>query len=150
MNNNKLKDNFFFISWILSLVSILGSLYFSEVLKYEPCELCWYERIFMYPLLFILGLAIIKKDFCQSRYVLVLCSIGSIISLYHYAFQKGIIGKYVVFACGRVSCMEGYINWLGFITIPLLSFVAFLAITIMMIVIIKIEKKDLRNEKNIN
>ncbi len=61
---------------------------FSEVLKFIPCELCWYQRIFMYPQVFLLGMAFVRKEFNIARYTLMLSVIGGTISAYHYLIQK--------------------------------------------------------------
>ena len=67
---------------------MFGSLYFSEIRQYEPCELCWYQRILMYPFVVILGIATVKKDYKISLYSMVLSAIGGCISFYHYSMQK--------------------------------------------------------------
>ena len=69
-------------------IATLGSLYFSEIMKFEPCVLCWYQRIFMYPFVLWLGIAVAKKDYRIASYSLPIATIGACISLYHYAIQK--------------------------------------------------------------
>lgn len=119
-------------AWGVSLTALIGSLYFSERMGFVPCTFCWYQRILMYPLVFLLGIAFYKNDRAIYQYVLPLSIIGIIISGYHYALQKiPSLDDFSVCASG-VPCSGEYINWLGFITIPLLSFVAFSIITIMM------------------
>lgn len=61
MNTEKKAEHILFTAWAISLIATSGSLYLSEIMKYEPCILCWYQRIFMYPLVIILAVAIIKK-----------------------------------------------------------------------------------------
>ncbi|KZO01138.1 disulfide formation protein C [Pseudobacillus badius] len=131
------KENLLFIAWGASFIAMLGSLYFSEVMKYEPCELCWYQRILMYPLVLILGLAIIKKDTAAARYSLALSAVGGCISLYHYAIQKVDFLTNTAPACGRVPCTGMYINWFGFITIPFLALTAFIIIFTASLLVIK-------------
>jgi disulfide bond formation protein DsbB len=119
------KENLLLIGWGASFISTLGSLYFSEVLKFIPCDLCWFQRIFMYPLVIILGLAIIRKDSQIALYSLTLSTIGGLISIYHYSIQKiPFLGENAP-ACGRVPCTGEYINWFGFITIPFLALIGF-------------------------
>ncbi|MGD6818980.1 disulfide oxidoreductase [Metabacillus sp. 84] len=140
MQNNKSLENWFFTAWAAAFVSALGSLYFSEIVGYEPCELCWYQRIFMYPQVIILGIAIAKKNDGIALYSLSLSSIGAAISLYHYGMQKvAFLGDSAV-SCGRVPCTGEYINWLGFITIPLLALTGFTIIIISCIMILRIRK----------
>lgn len=119
-----------FLSWIVALVATLGSLYFSEVVGYIPCDLCWYQRIFMYPLVFLLTVAYLRKDNQISIYVLPLSIIGLCISLFHYGKQQEWFGS-LADGCTIVPCTTVYINWFGFITIPFLAFTAFLIITIL-------------------
>lgn len=75
-------------AWFVSLVAMLGSLYFSEVQGFIPCELCWYQRIAMYPLVLILGIATFTNDTKAPRYVLPLSLLGGSISVLHYLEQK--------------------------------------------------------------
>nr|WP_017755203.1 disulfide oxidoreductase [Calidifontibacillus oryziterrae] len=130
-----------FISWGAALIATLGSLYFSEVLKYIPCDLCWVQRIFMYPLVIVLGVAIVKKDYKIYRYVLPLSIVGGIISIYHYLIQKVPFFAANANTCGVVPCTGEYINWLGFITIPMLALIAFIIITISNALLFKFNKK---------
>lgn len=126
----KYIENHLFIAWAASFVSMLGSLYFSEIMKFIPCDLCWYQRILMYPLVVILGLAIYRKDYQIAFYSMILSAIGGTISIYHYAVQKiDFVGTYSA-SCGIVPCTGEYINWLGFITIPFLALIGFTIIFI--------------------
>lgn len=121
--NNFIQTNGLFLAFAIAFVSIAGSLYFSEVLGYIPCKLCWFQRITMYPLTIILGIAAAKKDIKQIYYVLPFTVIGMLIGIYHYLIQKGFITTDDTF-CGRIPCTGQYINWFGFVTIPLLSLTA--------------------------
>jgi disulfide bond formation protein DsbB len=138
LESNKRKiESWLFISWIVSFIAVMGSLFFSEILQYIPCELCWFQRIFMYPLVIILGIAYAKKDYEVYKYTLPLSVIGSMISLYHYSIQKiSFLGDRSI-SCGVVPCTGEYINWLGFITIPFLAFTAFILILICHVMIFK-------------
>ncbi len=121
-------EHVFFIAWVLSLTATAGSLFFSEIMKFIPCELCWFQRIFMYPLVVVLGMAVVKKDYRQSLYGFVLAVIGGCISLYHYMVQKVPALHDLGNACGIIPCNTDYLNWFGFITIPFLALVAFILI----------------------
>ncbi|MGG3800491.1 disulfide oxidoreductase [Metabacillus fastidiosus] len=134
-------ENLLFIAWTASFIATLGSLFFSEILKYIPCELCWYQRIFMYPLVIILGLAIFKKDYKIASYSAVLSAVGGLISLYHYGIQKIPFLTQSAISCGAVSCTGQYINWLGFITIPFLALTAFSIIFIISFITLKLLKE---------
>jgi disulfide bond formation protein DsbB len=122
------RETFLFVAWVTSTLAMFGSLYFSEIRQYEPCELCWYQRILMYPLVLILGIAVIKKDYKVAFYSMWLSAIGALISSYHYSLQKISLVAENAPACGRVPCTGQYINWLGFITIPFLALIAFIII----------------------
>lgn len=121
------------IAWLAAIVSTVGSLYFSEVLKFVPCTFCWYQRILMYPLVILLGVAFYYQDQKITRYVLPLSILGIVVSGYHYALQKIPALKAFEMCTSGVPCSGQYINWLGFITIPLLAFVGFTTITICML-----------------
>lgn len=130
MKKSATRDNFLFFAWAISIIATFGSLYFSEIKQYEPCELCWYQRILMYPFTVILGIAVMKKDYRISLYTMILAGIGALISTYHYLIQKVTFFTDHAAACGRVPCTGSYINWFGFITIPFLAGSAFILIFI--------------------
>lgn len=130
MKKSATRDNFLFSAWAISIIATFGSLYFSEIKQYEPCELCWYQRILMYPFTVILGIAVIKKDYRISLYTMILSGIGALISTYHYLIQKVTFFTDHAAACGRVPCTGSYINLFGFITIPFLAGTAFILIFI--------------------
>ncbi|WP_214794443.1 MULTISPECIES: disulfide oxidoreductase [unclassified Exiguobacterium] len=121
-----------YLAWLVALTATLGSLYFSEIREFVPCELCWIQRIFMYPLTILLGIAVFTDDRAVRKYVLPLTIIGGIVSLYHYLVQK-VPGFAEIQPCAQgVPCSGQYINWFGFITIPFLALTAFTLITILM------------------
>ncbi len=144
--NNNRKVFFWNFAWTVSIVATLGSLYFSEVRHFVPCELCWFQRILMYPLTILIGISIVRKEFQLSLYVAVLSGIGLLTSLYHYSIQKISIFSQHAPSCGPVSCTGEYINWLGFITIPFLALIAFIFIFISSIIVYKHTKNDEGNE----
>ena len=116
--------------WFIGTASMFGSLYFSEVMKLQPCMLCWWQRIFMYPIAFIMSVAILRKDPKVMYYVLPLSISGMIIAFYHTLLQWGVIRETIVDCSvnSAVSCTAVQINWFGFMTIPFMSFMGFLAI----------------------
>ncbi|MBT9281127.1 MAG: disulfide bond formation protein B [Hydrogenibacillus schlegelii] len=111
------------LAWLVALAASLGSLFLSEVLRYLPCELCWYQRICMFPLALLLGIAAFRKDAGIVVYALPLSLIGGGVALYHVILQK-IPRKGGICAFGA-SCVDDPLNAFGFVTIPMLSFVAF-------------------------
>jgi disulfide bond formation protein DsbB len=121
-----------YLAWLVSLVAVSGSLFFSDYIGYEPCKLCWFQRIFMYPQAILLAIACYKNDRRQIPYLLPLSVIGGLISLYHYAEQKiPALAKLLPCTSG-VPCNQDYINWLGFITIPFLALIAFILIFVLL------------------
>ncbi|EGA90693.1 BdbC [Planococcus donghaensis MPA1U2] len=76
-------------AWFVSLIATLGSLYFSEIRGFIPCDLCWIQQIFMYPLVLVLGIATFRNDVKAAIYVLPLSLIGGTISILHYLQQEG-------------------------------------------------------------
>ncbi|CAM3509424.1 disulfide oxidoreductase [Aeromicrobium ponti] len=136
------RENLLFTAWAVSILAMFGSLYFSEIREYEPCELCWYQRIMMYPLAVILGLAVIKKDYRISLYTMVLSAVGAGTSIYHYSIQKISFMAEHAATCGRVPCTGQYINWFGFISIPFLALIAFIIIFICSYLVWKNSKEE--------
>lgn len=131
------QEYILYFAWVVALVATLGSLYFSEIKGFIPCEFCWYQRILMYPLVIIIGLAVFEQNRNIKKYVLPFSVIGMGVSFYQYLMQK-VPGFAPAKACvGGIPCDGQYINWLGFITIPLLAFIAFTLITVLMIILRK-------------
>lgn len=139
---SKRQENILLSMWGVALVATMGSLYFSEIRGYEPCELCWIQRIFMYPLVIIIGIAYVQKNVKIALTTLVFSVIGGCISLYHYGIQKLDFLSDSAPACGRVPCTGQYINYLGFITIPFLALTAFILIAGMSIYLWKSLKEE--------
>ncbi|WP_163971324.1 disulfide oxidoreductase [Oceanobacillus halotolerans] len=137
MNITKKQETILMVIWAQTLVATLGSLFFSEVMGYTPCELCWIQRIFMYPLVVIYGVALWKKDISIALPGLILSSIGMIVSIYHYSIQKLPMLQETGGSCGNVPCNVQYINYGGFITIPFLAGIAFIVITSLHIYLLK-------------
>lgn len=120
------------VAWLVAAIATAGSLYFSDVAGYEPCRLCWYQRIAMYPLAVILGVAAIRGDTGVVRYALPLTVIGAPISLYHYLIEwvPSIAGD----ACDpRNPCSLVWFRELGFVTLPLMALSAFVLIALVVL-----------------
>jgi disulfide bond formation protein DsbB len=119
-----------YIALLTAWVATAGSLYFSLGLRWPPCDLCWYQRICMYPLAVIIPIQLLRRDQGFEHYVLPFSLAGAALALYHYLLQKTDWFAPPVCLSG-VSCSADYLNWFGVITIPLLAFVAFTLITVM-------------------
>ncbi|WP_172373885.1 disulfide oxidoreductase [Sporosarcina jiandibaonis] len=136
----RLENGLIFIT-IVSLVATLGSLYFSQIRGFEPCTLCWYQRILMYPIILIAGIGLFQKNANIALTTAVFAFTGGSISLYHYGIQKLAFLSDSAPACGLVPCTGQYINYLGFITIPFLALIAFLLIAITSLFMMKWQKE---------
>lgn len=113
-------------SFFVAIIATAGSLFYSEIAGYEPCKLCWYQRILMYPQVIILGTALIVRDARVRIYSVTLSIAGFLIAGYHYLLQLGIAPNLPCSAVGySVSCAKNFVMNFGYITIPLMSFTAF-------------------------
>ena len=122
-----------FFAFLVSLTATLGSLFFSEIMNFIPCSLCWYQRIFMYSLVFLFLTNLLFPDDKIFKYSISLAVFGWIISIYHNLLMFGIIPEKLSPCIQGVPCSTQYINWLGFINIPLLSFFAYTTILILLL-----------------
>jgi disulfide bond formation protein DsbB len=120
------------LAWIVATVSTLGSLFFSEVMKLPPCVLCWYQRIAIYPLVLILGVAWLKNDTRVKLYALPLVITGLLIAIYHNLLYYKILPESISPCVQGISCTTRQIEWLGFITIPLLSLGSFAVLALIL------------------
>ncbi len=119
-------------AFFVSLVATLGSLFYSEVIGFKPCKLCWFQRIFMYPQVILLGLAFLNKDKSIFRYILPMSIIGLLIALYHYLLQIGFVSGSSCNVVGySASCSQRFTMNFGYITIPMMSLTAFSFIIIL-------------------
>ncbi len=132
---------YLYIVFLIGLGAVFGSLFFSEVEDLNPCVLCWYQRILMYPMFLVSLVALASKDTKVAKYFLTFSAIGAPIALYHYLLQKtDFVPKGI---CGGTGLTCSFIDWeiLGFVTIPLLSFLAFTTILILSIIKIRSESE---------
>jgi disulfide bond formation protein DsbB len=114
-----------FAAWLLAAMSTLGALFFGEVMQLPPCVLCWYQRIFMFPLALILPFGLFPFDAKVIRYGLVLAVPGALVALFHQLLVAGVIPESIKPCTQGVPCSQTVISWFGFVTIPLLSVLAF-------------------------
>ena len=114
-----------FLCWLLVTISTLGSLFFSYVIGFAPCVLCWYQRIFLFPLVILLAMGLFPFDKSVIKYALPLAIAGWLTALYHNLLYSGIIPESIQPCSQGVSCTEKYIDLFGFITIPMLSLLSF-------------------------
>ena len=121
------------VALLAAWVATCGSLFFSEVLGWPPCELCWFQRILMYPLAVILAVAILRRDEGVHLYVLPFSVVGIGVSLYHHLLIKTNWFPPPSCASGVPGNVD-FLNWFGFVTIPFLALIAFVTITLAMLV----------------
>ena len=119
------------LAWLVALVATIGSLIYSEVIHFEPCRYCWFQRIAMYPLAIILLVGAIRREFQVKDYALPLSLIGLGISIYHYLLQT-FPSIEEGGACGIVSCSAKYVDIFGFISIPFMAGSGFIVISILL------------------
>lgn len=124
------RDILPYLAWLIALVATVGSLFFSEVMLLPPCVLCWYQRIAMYPLVLIIGSGIIMRDNRMRGYALPVCLIGLAVSIYHNLLYYGILPESIAPCVQGISCTSKQIEWLGFITIPLMALAAFVGLSL--------------------
>ena len=125
---------YLFAMWIIATFSTVGSLFFSEIMKFPPCVLCWYQRIAMYPLVLIFLAALFKFDRNILRYTLPLSLIGWVIAVYHNLLSLKIIPESASPCVQGVPCSTVYVKYFGFLTIPVMSFIAFSLILLLSII----------------
>lgn len=122
-----------FLAWLMATAGMLGSLFFSEVLEFAPCVLCWYQRILLYPLVITLGIGLFPLDKGAIKYSLPLAVAGWLVALYHNLLYSGIIPESIKPCRQGVSCTETYIDLFGFLTIPMLSLILFTGIIALLV-----------------
>lgn len=131
-----------FSAWLLAAVSTMGSLFFSEVMRLPPCILCWYQRICMYPLVVILLMGLFPYDRKVVKFSLPLALIGWVIAFYHNLLYYNILPESASPCVQGISCTTVQLNWLGFITIPLLALIAFSLISLILILTHKANREE--------
>ncbi len=122
-----------FLAWLIASASTLGALFFSQIMGIAPCVLCWYQRIFMFPLVFILAAGLFPLDANLARYALPLVVAGWMIALFHVLLVAGIVPETIRPCAQGIPCKDQVIEWFGFLTIPLLSLIAFSLIGVLLI-----------------
>ena len=117
-----------FAAWLVATASMLGALFFDEIMDLSPCVLCWWQRICMFPLVLILPAGLFPLDLRVVRYVLPLAAGGWLFALFHMLLMAGVIPEDLKPCTRGIPCSEKVIEWFGFVTIPLLSLLAFSAV----------------------
>lgn len=141
------KTHIPYVILLLVLAGVFGSLYYSNYgdpianLKLMqlfpvgagliPCRLCWYARILLYPMVVIAGVGIWKRDVSFINYIIPLAALGIPLTMYHYTIQQ-LPPSFNIGACDLYSpCNVAKIEYLGFITIPMMAFFSFVVILLL-------------------
>lgn len=127
-------------AWSIALIGTVGSLFLSEVMQYPPCALCWYQRIALYPLVFVIGTGLVLNDRRVTAYALPLAILGLGVSVYHNLLYYGFVAEELAPCTEGIPCNAIQLELLGFVTIPLMSLASFLAVTVFLIIYSKYAK----------
>jgi disulfide bond formation protein DsbB len=112
------------LSFVVPAGAVIGSLYMSEVANYTPCNLCWYQRIAMYPLALVLLIAAVRRDAAVRWYAIPIAVVGLVISVYHYFVEW--FPQIETNVCSlTVPCTTIWFREFGFISLPLMAASAF-------------------------
>lgn len=134
----------YILALALSLIATLSSLFLSDIAHMQPCILCWYQRIMMYPQPILYFVAVFRKERMLRPYAVVLSSIGSVVSLYHYSLHV-LPRNDLLMPCSQlyagVPCDKGYTKFFGFMTFPLMAFVVFALLIVLMLISDQKKKK---------
>lgn len=121
--------NGIFFAFLTALSATVASLFYSDFAGYVPCILCWYQRVFMYPQIILLGFALLKKKKDIIDYALALVFAGVLVALYHNYISYGGTSIFPCDANGfAISCAKRYIFELGYVTLPIMSLTSFLLV----------------------
>ena len=130
-----------FLGWLIACISTLGSLFFSYVMEFAPCILCWYQRICLFPLVLILARGLFPLDRHVIKYALPLAALGWLLAAYHNLLYAELIPADMQ-PCGRgISCTEEHIELFGFLSIPLLSLISFTTLVSILIILQRRSRK---------
>ncbi|MDR2837999.1 MAG: disulfide bond formation protein B [Azonexus sp.] len=124
-----------FVCWLIAAVSTLGAIFLGEVMGLTPCVLCWYQRICMFPLVFILAAGLFPPDRRVVRYALPLALTGLGFAVFHLLVAEGFVAEALTPCSPGVPCSQQLIVWFGFLTIPMLSVAAFSLVNALLVAI---------------
>lgn len=137
------KKYTFVFGFIIALSATLLSLFYSNVVGFPPCELCWISRIFIYPQVILFGMELYKRDRAIVDQSIVLATLSSLVSIFHIYVENGGASS---LACatggpGVVSCAAVFVHEFGYITMPLMALTIAL-FTILLLVNYKYMTRD--------
>jgi disulfide bond formation protein DsbB len=112
-------------AFVVAAFATGGSLFFSEIAGFVPCELCWFQRICMYPLSILTLFAATHRDYRFARYLIPLAVVGASVSVYHLLIENNVISEPSACRIGGAGCAVKWINEFGYMTIPTLALTGF-------------------------
>lgn len=113
----------FYFAWLIALIGFVCSVYYGELLQIEPCRLCWYQRIALFPIALILGIALYWDDRAVFRYVIPLAFFGGLVALYQVlSIRFSVLQK--TFECGK-ECAKPIFTLFGWFSMPDFSLLGF-------------------------
>jgi disulfide bond formation protein DsbB len=115
----------------IATIAMVGSLYYSLYIGFTPCDLCWYQRIAMYPIAFLLGVALVSRGRLQPRYLVTLAVVGLVIAIYHY--QLELFPAQAQVCLGVVSCTARPVEEFGFVSLAFMAGASFLSILLLQV-----------------
>jgi disulfide bond formation protein DsbB len=122
------------LGFLVAAVATGGSLFFSEIAGFVPCELCWYQRICMFPLSIMLLLLALANDQHAARYLLPLPLAGACVAVYQLLIEHGVVQQSEACSISAPGgCATKWINEFGYVTIPTLTLTSFLLVTVFLL-----------------
>ncbi|MFH2019925.1 MAG: disulfide oxidoreductase [archaeon] len=134
-HQKNIKKHYLAFAIIVAIIGTLGSLFFSEIAHFEPCKLCWFQRIFYYPLTIVFGIGLFYKDKNTYRYAVALSAIGAVFAAYHYIIQR--LSIQTTCSVGAVSCTTIEMFKFGYVTFPMMALTGF----VMMLLFLTLYRK---------
>lgn len=122
------------LAWIIALVTMLGSLYYSRIQHYIPCELCWYQRICIYPFAVMLGIAAVRRDAGIRVYAIPVLAIGAVIAAYHSWIQAYPPVDGTSFCTADAPCTLRYVWEFGFVSLPFMALSASCCMIVLLLI----------------
>ncbi len=122
-----------FAAWLIALLASLAVLFVGEVMGQAPCNLCWFQRAFMFPLAIVLGVAALRADAAAWRYALPLAIGGVLVAGFHSLLYLGVIPERITPCSQGVSCTSADMTILGGLPLPMLALAAFGAIAVLLL-----------------
>ncbi|MBV8194639.1 MAG: disulfide bond formation protein B [Candidatus Dormibacteraeota bacterium] len=135
------------VAWIVAALATLGSLYLSEIAGLIPCQLCWFQRIAMYPLTLLLGIAALRGDvYTAKRYLVWIPMVGTVLAAYHYQLER--FPSQPTLTCSlEAPCSVPVVDVWGFVSVPFMALAAFLLIATLLLMARDVDESDIGDER---